>query len=602
MGPEVASQARLAKVRGVSKTSNSNPTYPMTSTTIQTALSTAAKAEVSSLNGTAKSIVRFPAPGTYSIREVTAPPPLPALASGLQPLALSGGDALVGRVRDYVLTRPSTAKKQPRVTMPGKAVASSLMPSLAMPVVAIGTASTVLPAVPIVAPALPTVAGSTTPSEVAAVPPSITAQVAAPPPPAQHSVAKAAPPQGVTKSIPQTVTKSATKADIIYLGIDVHAEKQVLVLQVDATAPKPAQTYSVEKLLAFAQQQLGKAHRVVACYEAGPCGYSLCRKLIALGVKCYVVRPRCLDTFGAGVKTDARDALELCLALERYAKGNTHALSVIRLPTEAEEQRRSITRQRDALVDTRKRIAAQGRSAVLFDQHCLRMTGHWWKPRVWAGWQTQLPAHLLALLAPLHSLLLSLDTQIDALTESIEAKAKTSAARQILPKGIGELTQEVIANEVCDWHRFSNRREVSSFTGLCPREHSSGGSRRQGGINKHGNPMLRKSLCEAVWRLLQYQPQWVRFERMKDKFKTASGSRKKQLVAALARMLAIDLWRLNTGRTTLETLGFLPAPEVVTRVKRTPKAAKRSKASEAVADTQSSFQVTPATAPATSVA
>ena len=192
-------------------------------------------------------------------------------------------------------------------------------------------------------------------------------------------------------------------------------------------------------------------------------------------------------------------------------------------------------------------------------------------PRAWAKWQELLSAELLALLLPLQIVLTSIETQLDLLTQRIEANARASSARQLLPKGIGELTQEVIANEVCDWNRFSNRREVASFTGLCPREHSSGGIRRQGNINKHGNPLLRKMLCEAVWRLLQYQPEWIRFQRMKETFKVASGARKKQLVTALARMLAIDLWRLNTGHTTLEALGFIPAAEIISKAKNTPK-------------------------------
>ena len=157
----------------------------------------------------------------------------------------------------------------------------------------------------------------------------------------------------------RTEASSTAKADNIYLGIDAHAVHQVVVEQVDASAPKPAQNFSVEKLLVFAKKQLGLAHRVVACYEAGPCGYSLCRKLIELGIEAVVVRPKCWDEFGKDVKTDARDARALCEALERYTRGNPHALSVIRLPTEAEEQARSITRQRDALIDTRKRVAAQ---------------------------------------------------------------------------------------------------------------------------------------------------------------------------------------------------------------------------------------------------
>lgn len=352
------------------------------------------------------------------------------------------------------------------------------------------------------------------------------------------------------------------KADVIYLGMDVHADRQVIVVQVDATTPKPAQSMDIKALHAFAQKQLTQAHRVVACYEAGPCGYSLCRALIALGIECMVVRPKCWDEFGAKVKTDARDARQLCEALERYTKGNVNALSVVRLPTEAEELERGITRQRDALVGTRTRTAAQGRSAVLFTAHSQRMTGQWWKPRAWARWERVLSAVLVELLKPLHRVLVIIDEQIEVLTERIEAAAQQRLTRGILPKGVGELTSEVIAREVCDWSRFKNRRQVASFTGLCPTEYSSGGTRRQGGISKHGNPLLRKYLCETVWRLMKYQPGWIRLKQFEEKLAAASGARRKQLVAALARMLAIDLWRLNTGRSTLGALGFVAAAPV----------------------------------------
>lgn len=366
----------------------------------------------------------------------------------------------------------------------------------------------------------------------------------------------------VLSGTPSAPAKSGVKADIIYLGMDVHADRQVIVVQVDATTPKPAQSMDIKALHVFAQKQLMQAHRVVACYEAGPCGYSLCRALIALGIECMVVRPKCWDEFGAKVKTDARDARQLCEALERYTKGNVNALSVVRLPTEAEELERGITRQRDALVGTRTRIAEQGRSAVLFTSHSQRMTGQWWKARAWARWQKVLAAALHDMIAPLRSVLIIIEEQIEALTRRIEEAAQKRITRGILPKGVGELTSEVIAREVCDWSRFKNRRQVASFTGLCPTEYSSGGTKRRGGINKHGNPLLRKYLCETVWRLMKYQPGWIRLKQCEEKLAAANGARRKQLVAALARMLAIDLWRLNTGRSTLGALGFVAATPV----------------------------------------
>jgi transposase len=381
-------------------------------------------------------------------------------------------------------------------------------------------------------------------------------------PPAQPTAKPKEAPPPVLRGTASAPASSGVKADIIYLGMDVHADRQVIVVQVDATTPKPAQSMDIKALHAFAQKQLTLAHRVVACYEAGPCGYSLCRALIALGIECMVVRPKCWDEFGAKVKTDARDARQLCEALERYTKGNLNALSVVRLPTEAEEQQRGITRQRDALVGTRTRIAAQGRSAVLFTAHSQRMTGQWWKARAWARWQKVLAAALYDMIAPLRSVLVIIEEQIEALTKCIEEAAQKRITRGILPKGVGELTSEVIAREVCDWSRFKNRRQVASFTGLCPTEYSSGGTKRRGGINKHGNPLLRKYLCETVWRLMKYQPSWIRLKQCEEKLAAANGARRKQLVAALARMLAIDLWRLNTGRSSLEALGFVAAAPV----------------------------------------
>ena len=78
-----------------------------------------------------------------------------------------------------------------------------------------------------------------------------------------------------------------------------------------------------------------------------------------------------------------------------------------------------------------------------------------------------------------------LDTQIAALTAEL-----ASAASPGLPAGLGKLTQVVVSREVCDWQRCKNRRQVSSYTGLCPGESSSGGKRTPGSVTKHGNPRL----------------------------------------------------------------------------------------------------------------
>jgi len=60
--------------------------------------------------------------------------------------------------------------------------------------------------------------------------------------------------------------------------------------------------------------------------------------------------------------------------------------------------------------------------------------------------------------------------------------------------------------EVCDWHRFYKRKQIGSATGCCPGEHSSGGHRRLGSIDRMGNGRVRALLVETVSRFLKWQP------------------------------------------------------------------------------------------------
>jgi transposase len=103
------------------------------------------------------------------------------------------------------------------------------------------------------------------------------------------------------------------------------------------------------------------AQEVISCYEAGPTGFWLHRKLTALGVRNYVVCPTCLDERHHGVANDRTDALELATRLDRYVAGNDRALAVVGVPTEAEEQKRAHKRQRQQLREQRLSLAAQGR-------------------------------------------------------------------------------------------------------------------------------------------------------------------------------------------------------------------------------------------------
>jgi transposase len=163
-------------------------------------------------------------------------------------------------------------------------------------------------------------------------------------------------------------------------------------------------------------------------------------------------------------------------------------------------------------------------------------------------------AWLLGVLEKLRDLILTLETQLKALEEDLVQRLQG----QELPKGLGELTLVTVDGEICDWTRFHNRKQIGSYTGCCRGEHSSGGKRRVGGIDRMGNGRVRALLVEAVWRFLCWQPGWKAAQRMKVKLADGSSMRKKTVIA-LARQLAIDLWRWRTSRATLADLGWIAA-------------------------------------------
>ena len=339
--------------------------------------------------------------------------------------------------------------------------------------------------------------------------------------------------------------------EAIKLGIDVHQHFYVVVMQRGGSNPKPAQRFTKEAFLSWVAK-LARAHAgpVHAVYEACGFGFGLQRQLSALGIACHVVCPQKLDERNQRVKTDGRDAKALCLKLDRFVEGNRAALALVRVPTEAEEQLRAIHRQREQLVKARKQLEAQGRSLMV--NHGIEPVKGWWKRRTFAA--LCVPEWMKELLSNSQPILLALEEKIRALSVQLE---RAAIAEQ--PRGLGKLTSVVIEREIGTWQRFKNRRQVASYTGLCPGEYSSGKTRYQSCVTKHGNPRLRAALVELAWRLVRFQPNYqpvIKWRAILAKGALATGAARKKAIVAVARQLAVDLWRIRTGRLSAKTLGL----------------------------------------------
>jgi transposase len=289
-------------------------------------------------------------------------------------------------------------------------------------------------------------------------------------------------------SLEETRSEFNRSKAVIKLGIDVHQEFYTVVMQEGGSNPKPPQRFKKETFVHWAAKlKQDKAVQVHAVYEACGFGFGLQRKLAALGMQCHVVCPQKLDEANKRVKTDGLDAKALCLKLDRFVQGNTDALAVVRVPTEEEEQQRAIHRQREQLVKARKQLEAQGRSLMV--NHGIEPVQQWWKRRAFAA--LPVPEWMKELLQNSQPILVALQEKIAALTVQLQA-----AAGPHQPSGLGAMSSVLIDREIGDWHRFNNRRQVGSYTGLCPGEYSSGKTRVQSCVIR-----LRRTtrVCAPRW-------------------------------------------------------------------------------------------------------
>lgn len=195
-------------------------------------------------------------------------------------------------------------------------------------------------------------------------------------------------------------------------------------------------------------------------------------------------------------------------------------------------------------------MAAQSRSLLLTQGQ--REKKGWWKAPRWAGLKRQLLGWLGDRLECFRRVLATLIAELDMATTALEA-----AVPALRPKGLGGLSYEVVEQEIEDWQRFTNRRQVGSDTGLCGGVSASGRTTHLLPITKHGNVRLRTALVELAWRLVIWQRDCALVKKWWGVFGNprATKAARKKAIVAVARQMAVDLWRWRTCRAQPAAFG-----------------------------------------------
>jgi transposase len=286
-----------------------------------------------------------------------------------------------------------------------------------------------------------------------------------------------------------------------FIGLDVHKERIVGAMLTRCGEWKEGVFGQTGSGLRKLERWMGRESEGLArcCYEAGPCGYELWRRLRGSGLECMVVAPSLIPHApGDRVKTDRRDARELARLLRAGMLTEVHP------PTEEEEFDRDLCRCREAAREDVHR--SRQRLLKFLQRHGYRWSGKHWTQGHWR-WVRGLEFSQLAARKTFEEYVLAIE-QVEArlgrLGREIAALGEEERYRGVVGglrcfRGIDTLTAVVLATELYGFARFATPRELMSYLGLVSSERSSGEKQRRGAITKAGNGHVRRLLIEAAW-------------------------------------------------------------------------------------------------------
>lgn len=292
----------------------------------------------------------------------------------------------------------------------------------------------------------------------------------------------------------------------VYIGIDAHKATNSLALAFSGQEDPQFHgkcSADLERFIAVIRK-LQKKHgwvkeEMALCYEAGPTGFVLARRLIQLGYDCEVVAPSLIPSqAGNRVKTDRRDARKLA-GLFRAGE-----LTAVHIPEVDDEVIRDVCRGRTDAVSERTRCRMQLGSFLLRNGYHYTGESRWGAGHMRYLRELVLPHPVQKLV--LEEYLQRIDlavVQVERIDEQMSRLLATWSRRPLVEavmglRGFQQTAAMVIISEVGDFKRFAHPKQLMAYLGLVPTEDSSGGHRRQGAITKCGNSHARWMLVESA--------------------------------------------------------------------------------------------------------
>lgn len=230
------------------------------------------------------------------------------------------------------------------------------------------------------------------------------------------------------------------------------------------------------------------------------------RECEKLGYKTVALPPRFVKAYLQGEKNDANDARAIAEAASRPNR------KTVRLKSIEQQDLALMVNQREGFVQTRTQFSNRLRGqlaeyGIVIPRQVTTVLQK--VPEILEDAENALTAQSRDVINRLYQLLRAVNEEIQALDKRLMAQAQVNedSRRLMTIPGIGPVTATSLLALIGDVSEFKRGRNLSEYLGLVPRQNSSGGKDRLGGITKKGNTKLRTLLVHGARSALRVAQQ-----------------------------------------------------------------------------------------------
>jgi transposase len=323
-------------------------------------------------------------------------------------------------------------------------------------------------------------------------------------------------------------------SEIKRIGIDT--SKAVFTLHAVDAADRPVLRVNLRRaqMLPFFR----KRPRTEIAMEACGGSHHWARKFMALGHDVRLIPPQYVKPYVKRAKNDRNDAAAICEAAGRPG------MRFVLAKTEEQQADGLVLKVRETLVASRTRLINTLRGhAAEFGVIAARGTSQVAPLLAAIEAEASIPAAAKEMFALLGEEIEHLDGRLKALEAKLAAMHRANAVSRLLATipGIGPIIALTLAIEI-DPTAFQSGRHLAAWLGLTPREHSTGGKQRLGGISRAGHERLRTLLVVGATAVIrhasradsQLASEWLR--------QLLSRKPRKVAAVALANKMARIVW------------------------------------------------------------